>query len=249
MTNSIPVMTKIRRARFMVARSRSRPASSAMFFTLKAALMCLALSAGVSADNQVAVKADQTIVIVGDSLSAAYGIDQSEGWVALLRERLAEELKPVRVNIVNASVSGDTSTDGLDKLPGILERHKPDVVMIELGGNDGLRGQPVSIIRDNIDAMITLGKNAAATVVLIGIRLPPNYGPRYVGEFEAVYSELSARHDVELVPFLLEGVAGNAQLMQADGIHPLAPAQPIIVENVWPILIKVLTKVTKKAEN
>jgi len=187
----------------------------------------------------------QTVVVVGDSLSAAYGIDQSQGWVALVHERLKSE--GIQAKIVNASVSGATTTDGLDKLPGVLARHEPDVVVIELGGNDGLRGQPVEGIKQNLEAMIRQA-GESSRVILIGIRLPPNYGPRYVGAFEATYRELAAQYDAPLVPFLLEGVAGEDGLMQPDGIHPTAGAQPRIVENVWPILIKVLTNKTKNAE-
>jgi len=207
-----------------------------------ALILCAVLASFVRADMNASA---QTVVVVGDSLSAAYGIDQSDGWVALINERLESE--GIKATLVNASISGATTTDGLDKLPGILSRHHPDVVVIELGGNDGLRGQPVPGIKRNLEAMMKLASEASR-VVLIGIRLPPNYGPRYVGSFEQTYRDLAAQYDAPLVPFLLEGVAGEEGMMQADGIHPTASGQPRIVENVWPILIKVLTNKTKNAE-
>ncbi len=246
MKNSIASLIKAAKT----GRCVRRAAVSAGLQLIAMFVFCALLPVHVSANAVVAEQksgAPKTIVVVGDSLSAAYGIDIEDGWVALIGNRL--DAQDIDVEIINASVSGDTSTDGLDKMPGILERHTPDVVIIELGGNDGLRGQPVAAIRRNLEALVTLSKAASAEVVLIGIRLPPNYGPRYVGDFEAVYTELAALHDVSLVPFLLEGVAGDAALMQDDGIHPRAGAQPKIVENVWPVLIKVLTKVTKKAQN
>jgi len=212
-----------------------------------ALMLCVALSsfAPASLASSNATVPAQTVLVVGDSLSAAYGIDQSDGWVALISDRLKAE--GVSAAMINASVSGDTTSQGLDKLPGLLARHSPDVVMIELGGNDGLRGQPVPVIRQNLEAMINLAQESSR-VILVGIRLPPNYGPRYVGAFEATYRDLATDPAVTLVPFLLDGVAGVDELMQADGIHPEAAAQPRIVENVWPILIKVLTNTPKNAE-
>lgn len=175
-----------------------------------------------------------TLLVVGDSISAAFGLETRQGWVSLLAERLQREAPHWRV--VNASVSGDTSAGGLARLPALLESHSPQLVLIELGGNDGLRGQPPAQLRQNLAGMIVRSREAGAQVVLLGMKLPPNYGPRYAGAFEQVYAELAERKGVPLVPFFLEGVGGVDGLMQADGIHPTAEAQPILLENLWPTL-------------
>lgn len=174
------------------------------------------------------------VLIVGDSLSAGYGLAIHENWPSLLQERLAAAGYPHRV--VNASISGDTTSGGLARLPGALERHAPSVVLIGLGGNDGLRGLPVAEIRRNLAAMIQLSESAGADVVLAGIHIPPNYGPRYTDAFHAIYHELAQECGAGLIPFILEGVALDAELIQEDGIHPNAEAQPVIVKNVWPAL-------------
>lgn len=175
-----------------------------------------------------------TLLVVGDSISAAFGLETRQGWVSLLAERLEQEAPQWQV--VNASVSGDTSAGGLARLPALLETHAPQLVLIELGGNDGLRGQPPAQLRQNLAAMITQSRAAGAEVVLLGMKLPPNYGPRYGRAFEQVYAELAQAKQVPLVPFFLEGVGGVDELMQADGIHPDAAAQPILLENLWPTL-------------
>ena len=174
------------------------------------------------------------ILVLGDSLSAAYGIDEEEGWVNLLDQRLEREGYPHRV--VNASVSGETSEGGLKRLPRLLSEHNPEWVILELGGNDGLRGYPVSDLADNLTAMIQLSREQGAEVVLLGMQIPPNYGPRYTDQFTAVYPQLAQEEDVPLVAFMLEGIATKDELMQRDGIHPNAEAQPKILENVWPML-------------
>ena len=175
------------------------------------------------------------ILVWGDSLSASYGMDEHQGWVALLQERLtAEGLHDWRV--INGSVSGETTAGGLARLPAMLASTSPDIIILELGGNDGLRGLPVPTIRENLAQMIELSQGAGARVLLSGIQIPPNYGPRYTGPFYAQYTELAQQYGLALIPFLLDGIAENAEFMQDDGIHPTAEAQPLIVEIVWPVL-------------
>jgi acyl-CoA thioesterase I len=178
--------------------------------------------------------AARTLLVVGDSLSAAYGMDMPSGWVALLGQRLKQE-KP-GYQVVNASISGDTTANGLTRLPRLLDEHKPDVVIIELGGNDGLRGLSLEQMKHNITAMVTKAKARKARVLLVGMRLPPNYGTYYTERFRRVYQEVAAAQQVALAPFLLEGVATHRQLMQPDGIHANARAQPKLLANVWPYL-------------
>lgn len=174
------------------------------------------------------------MLIVGDSLSAGYGLTMTENWPRLLQERLAADGYPHRV--VNASISGDTTSGGLARLPRALERNAPSIVLIALGGNDGLRALPIAEIRRNLSRMIQLSADSGAAVVLAGIHIPPNYGPDYTSAFHEVFHELARKHDTGLIPFILEGVALQPGLMQADGIHPTAQAQPVIVDNVWPAL-------------
>ena len=181
-----------------------------------------------------ALGAGQTIVVVGDSLSSGYGIAAEQSWVAMLEDRLQAEGYGYKV--VNASIAGDTTAGGLARLPRLLEAHDPNLVVIELGGNDGLRGQPVTILRDNLAKMIELIRQSGADVVLAGIQIPPNYGPTYTQELAAVYPELAERFDTPLIEFLLEDVALNRELMQPDGIHPNAAGQEIVFANVWRVL-------------
>ena len=182
--------------------------------------------------------AQPVVLVVGDSLSAAYGIDQDEGWVALLQQRLERDYPDYRV--VNASISGDTTRGGLGRIDAALRTHAPAVVILELGGNDGLRGLPVKDMRTNLSAIITKSLAAQARVLLVGMRIPPNYGPLYTKGFEAVFAELAKQFDIARVPFLLDGVALNPSLIQDDGIHPRAAAQPRMLENVWPPLVPLL---------
>ena len=175
-----------------------------------------------------------TIMVVGDSLSSGYGLELSQGWVSLLQQRLEQSGYPHRV--VNASISGDTSRGGLARLPAALASHQPDIVIVELGGNDGLRGLLLDALAQNLAAMIERSRQAGARVALAEIRIPPNYGPVYTKKFQALYGELAERYQLPLIPFLLTGVADNKDLMQADGIHPRAEAQPRILDNVWPVL-------------
>ena len=174
------------------------------------------------------------ILIVGDSLSARYGLEFGEGWVDLLEERLAGEGYEYR--IVNASISGDTTAGGRARLDAALARHSPALVIIELGGNDGLRGIPPATMKQNLDAMIRASRASGAAVALLGMRIPSNYGPRFTAEFEAVYTDLAAAHGVPLTGFFMEGVATNPAFMQADGIHPNAAGQARLLENAWPAI-------------
>ena len=193
------------------------------FLSAALALMCMAQNAAAG-----------TILIVGDSISAGFGLDTRLGWVSLLEQRLAQEGHPDQV--VNASISGDTSAGGLARLPALLTEHKPDVVIVELGGNDGLRGQLPAQLKQNLAGMIDSAKTAGAKVLLLGMKLPPNYGKRYTDAFAEVYTQLAAEKQIALVPFFLEGVGGNPQWMQADGLHPAAAAQKRLLDNVWPAL-------------
>lgn len=174
------------------------------------------------------------ILVLGDSVSSAYGLDVKEGWVQLLQKRLDEQ--NVNYRVVNASISGDTSNGGAARLASALEKYGPDIVVVELGGNDGLRGLPLSVTRANLERIIVDSQKTGARVLLLGMRLPPNYGPAYTDAFHAIYKELADRYQVARVPFLLDGVGGVDKMMQADGIHPRAEAQPVMLENVWPHL-------------
>ena len=174
----------------------------------------------------------------GDSLSAAYGIAQARGWVALLAERLKREHADYIV--VNASISGDTSSGGAARIQKSLQQHKPAVVILELGANDGLRGLPVAQMRQNLGRIIEQAQEAGARVLLVGMKLPPNYGPQYTEMFEAAYAELAKRHKTALVPFLLEDFAEKPELFQSDRIHPNEAAQPLMLERVWKELRRLL---------
>lgn len=176
--------------------------------------------------------------MLGDSLSAGYGMDTHQTWVALLESRLQEEGYGYKV--VNASISGDTTGNGLRRLPRALRLHQPEIVIIELGGNDGLRGLPVRVMRNNLESMVRAAHDAGALVVLAGILIPPNYGEDYANEFAAVYTELAKEYDLPLIPFFMDGVALDGDKMQSDGIHPNVDAQPILMENVWRVLAAAL---------
>tara|TARA_R110001606_G_scaffold377844_1_gene537176 strand:+ start:56959 stop:57525 length:567 start_codon:yes stop_codon:yes gene_type:complete len=174
------------------------------------------------------------ILIVGDSISAAFGLEISDGWVSLLEQRM--EARGESLPVINASVSGDTTAGGLARLPRLLERHEPDLVVIELGGNDGLRGMRPANMQQNLSVMVEQAQTSGADVLLLGMQLPPNYGLRFTQAFAQVFVDVSEKHDVPLVPFLLVGIAGEPDrtLMQADGIHPTAKAQERILDNAWP---------------
>ena len=184
-----------------------------------------------------------SVLVVGDSLSAGYGIELRDGWVTLLQQRLTRQGYPYAV--VNASISGDTTAGGRTRLPAALKRHRPQIVILELGGNDGLRGLSLRETRANLEAMIKAAQSAGAQVLLIGIHLPPNYGPEFTGKFHAIYRDLARAYNAALAPFLLEGVALSPGLMQPDGIHPRAAAQPRLLDNVWPYLEPLLKPETE----
>jgi acyl-CoA thioesterase-1 len=179
--------------------------------------------------------------VLGDSLSAAHGIRVEQGWVALLQARL--QAKGYKQRVVNASVSGETTGGGLVRLPRALELHSPSIVIVELGGNDGLRGLPVADIRKNLDAIVSQSQHAGAAVLLVGMRIPANYGPVYTHDFQQLYTDLAQQHRLVLVPFFLEGVALDDRLMQADDIHPNAAAQPRLLDTVWKMLEPMLKQV------
>ena len=167
----------------------------------------------------------------GDSLSAAYGLAEKHGWVALLAERLNRER--FDYSVVNASISGETTSGGLSRMPRALAQHKPAVLVLELGANDGLRGLPVAQMKQNLASMIQQAQKAGARVLLVGMRMPPNYGPDYTRDFDGAFAELARRHKTALVPFLLEGMAEDLGSFQPDRIHPNGTAQPVLLENVW----------------
>ncbi|WP_313523000.1 arylesterase [Stutzerimonas kunmingensis] len=175
-----------------------------------------------------------TVLVVGDSISAAFGLETSQGWVHLLQERLVGADDSWRV--VNASISGDTTSGGLARLDPLLEEYAPEVVILELGGNDGLRGQSPAQLKQNLAEMTEKAQAAGAKVLILGMLMPPNLGRRYTEAFAKVFPEVASEHNVPLVPFLLEGIAGVPSMMQADGIHPTAEAQSRLLDNVWPAL-------------
>ena len=211
----------------------------ALFSAVYAALLLTQAAAAFAEDSPSAGSPPQSkLLIFGDSLSAAYGIGEDEGWVTLLAERLAQE--DSELEVVNGSVSGETTTGGRARLPSLLERYNPAFVLIELGGNDGLRGLPLSLMRENLTDMIQLSQTSGATVLIAGMQIPPNYGPRYTEPFFAQYAELAEEFDLYLIPFLIDGIPQQPELMQADGIHPKAEAQSMILDNFWPVLLEAL---------
>ncbi|WP_227546076.1 arylesterase [Marinobacter fonticola] len=189
----------------------------------------LALFAMLAQANQ------PTLLIMGDSLSAAYGVQTEKAWVSLLRQRLAEEGFD-QWQVANASISGETTDGGERRLAPLLDRHGPEIVILELGGNDGLRGFPPKVTRDNLASMIEQSQQQGARVLLVGIQMPPNFGKRFTDAFAAIYPDLAAKYDTGLVPFFLQDVYNREGFMQDDGIHPTAQAQPALLDNVWPHL-------------
>jgi len=210
---------------------------TALGLALSPALASAASAQGASQD------AAKSILVLGDSLSAEYGLRRGSGWVALLDARLAQK-KPGAL-VINASISGDTTSGGRSRLPALLKQHRPNIVILELGGNDALRGLPLSMTRDNLDAMARAAKAAGAKVVIAGMQLPPNYGRKYGDEFAALFATVAQAEGAALVPFLLKGVADVPQseaLFQADRIHPKEAAHPTILDNVWPVLEPLLAR-------
>ncbi len=185
-----------------------------------------------------AARAAPAILVFGDSLSAAYGIPRASGWVALLEQRLLTGNAGYQV--INASVSGETTAGGLTRLPALLARHRPQLFILALGANDGLRGLPPPQTARNLEAMIALAEKQGANVLLVGMRLPPNYGAAYAGKFQSVFTEVAKKKKVRLLPFLLEGIAAQPEHFQADGLHPTAQAQPLLLDTVWRVLSPML---------
>ncbi|RLA31301.1 MAG: arylesterase [Gammaproteobacteria bacterium] len=202
--------------------------------------LLLAISAGVPAHGASV----PTILVFGDSLSAGYGIDVDQSWPALLQIRLASQGYEHRV--INASISGETTEGGKTRIGPALDRFHPELVILELGGNDGLRGFPPEVMKGNLKAIIETTKASGATAVVLGIRIPSNYGPRYTQAFEGVYRDLSEQLGILWIEFFMDGIALNKELMQDDGIHPNADAQLILLDNAWPIIRQALTDYNKK---
>lgn len=218
------------------------------FIAAVALLACFAFAAGAQPARKAAAAAttataatpaaQRAVLVMGDSLSASYGLTAAQGWVSLTAQKIAKEKPGWRV--VNASISGETTAGGAARITAELKRHKPAVVVIELGANDGLRGLPLAQTRANLTRMITAAKTANAKVLLIGMRLPPNYGPDYTRGFERAFRELSQQHGTAFLPFLLEPVAMDDRAFQADRLHPTAAAQPKLRDHVWPALAPLL---------
>jgi acyl-CoA thioesterase-1 len=204
-------------------------------------LVLTAFFAGPSLAQVPKPKPAATILVVGDSLSAEYGLQRGQGWVALMQKRLAQE--EVAAQVINASISGDTTSGGRSRLPALLAQHKPSLVVVELGANDALRGLPLAMTRDNLQAMVQAAKAAGAKVLLVGMQVPPNYGQSYGREFTDTFGQVARAQQVALVPFLLKGVADAPdalKLFQADRIHPVAAAHPTILNTLWPAVKKLL---------
>jgi acyl-CoA thioesterase-1 len=202
-------------------------------------LLCAAPAAAATATSAAPGRAP-AILVVGDSISAGYGLAADEGWVALLQGRLKSQGYGYRV--VNASVSGETTTGGLARLPRALSVHRPAIVILELGGNDGLRGLPLETSRANLERMIALSKGSGAQVLLLGMKIPPNYGARYSEGFEKVFRDLARQHKLAFEPFFLSKIALEAGMIQTDGLHPTAKAQPMMLDTMWPALKPLLKR-------
>ncbi len=188
----------------------------------------------------MAAVAGGTILVLGDSLSAAYGLPAKSGWVTLLEERLSQ--RKFNYRVVNASVSGETSAGGASRIRGLLRQHRPEILILALGANDGLRGLPTAQLEANLETMIRAARQGEVKVLLAGMRMPPNFGPAYTRQFMAVYADLARRYRTAFVPFLLEGFADRPEYFLADGIHPNAAAQPLILERVWTALAPLLRR-------
>lgn len=195
---------------------------------------------GAASRPQASAAAARTLLVLGDSLSAEYGLARGAGWVALLEQRLAE--RHPGWTVVNASISGETTSGGATRIAGLLDRHRPAAVVVELGGNDALRGLDLNATRGNLDRIVGASREAGAKVLLLGMQVPPNYGKAYTDAFAQVFRDVAKVHQAPLVPFFLDGVAEDMSLFQPDRIHPNAQAQPRMLENVWPALRKLIGK-------
>ncbi len=205
-------------------------------------IIAAAAAVAVLPSQAIGQTAAPLLLVVGDSLSAEYGLARGSGWVALLEQRLARE--KINARVVNASISGDTTSGGRSRLPSLLTQHKPALVILELGGNDALRGLPLAMTQDNLSAMARASKAAGAKVLVAGMQMPPNYGRKYAEDFASMFASVAKAESAALVPFLLKGVADIAdseeKMFQADRIHPNAAAHPIILGNVWPVLLPLM---------
>jgi acyl-CoA thioesterase-1 len=210
---------------------------------LRVALLCAVLVAGSTA----AARQGATILVLGDSLSAEYGLPRDTGWVRLLADRVAKEAS--QYSVVNASISGETTSGGRTRLPQLLQKYKPAIVVLQLGANDGLRGLPLDAMRENLASMVRASRDAGASVLLVGMRIPPNYGRQYSERFAGVYAQLAREEKVALVPFLLEGFADDLAYFQADRIHPTERAQPRMLDAVWPQLAPLLRRGRSEAKS
>jgi acyl-CoA thioesterase-1 len=207
------------------------------FLIILSILASIPLASPSMASVSGATANSPTVMVFGDSLSAGYGLPQDTGWVSLLKRRLQSQSQ---ARLVNASISGETAAGGRTRIEQALKTHRPDIVILELGGNDGLRGASIDSIRDNLEAIIEACQRSKATVLLTGMQLPPNYGIAYTRKFQDIYPQLAKRHGLKLVPFLLDGFGHKREFFQSDGIHPTGPAQERIVENVWKVLSTML---------
>ncbi len=216
-------------------RARSEPALNKHAFSKLASITIIASAALFTSSTTFA----KTILILGDSISAGYGINVEQGWVAKLQQRLNQKY-PKQHQVINASVSGETTSGALARLPKLLTTYKPDIVVIELGGNDALRGQPPISIQNNLNRLTTLSKKAKAEPLLLGMKIPPNYGAAYSKAFGQSYSAVAKTQNISVLPFFLDGIAGNKKLMQKDLVHPTANAQGKLLDNAWPIIEKKL---------
>ena len=234
--------------RFWVSRDRLEcsvdPLRSSSFRCARRALVLVA--AVLLCSRALAQAASPVILIVGDSISAGYGLPPGAGWATLLQSRLTAEHFPHRV--VNASISGDTTAGGRARLEALLAQHRPAVTVIELGGNDGLRGGNLDAMRENIDAMVAAAQKAGSRVLLLGMRLPPNYGPAYVQRFAGTFGDVAKAHNAAIVPFMFEGFGEDNAMFQPDGIHPIAAAQGNLLDNAWPALKPLLGAPAKRAQ-
>jgi acyl-CoA thioesterase-1 len=199
----------------------------------------LAMTFALTIAHPAWAKPDQMkVLVLGDSISAAYGMNLEQGWATLLEQRLNKTAGGnIAWQVINASISGDTTGGGLQRLPKLLAKHTPQLMLVELGGNDGLRGYPINQLRENLEAMVTLGQGAGARVLLLAMEIPPNLGGRYTQLFRDSFTVVAEATDAGTVPFILEGIATRPELMQSDGIHPTAAAQPMILDNIWPHLV------------
>ena len=200
------------------------------------AVFCLAVGVG----HAQPVSRAQNILVLGDSLSASYGLAQTSGWVSLLQQRVAAEKFPHQV--INASISGETTSGGLYRIDALLSQHKPSVVILALGANDGLRGLQLKATQSNLETMIRRVQKNHAQVLLIGMRLPPNYGPAYTEKFHRLFEQIALKYQTKRVPFLLAQIASKREYFQADGLHPTAAAQPLLLDTVWPVLMPMLER-------